>query len=242
MGSLWNCHYCWPPSVPCWSPQVPPTPVGMEDRTGLRDDSHCCSVQWAWITLGKHRGLQVGERYGSHILRKEVPCGDYTYGLAKGSTTYGSLWGRLPGVRSIHSRDGRRSLRGKGTGSPWGESYRGRIHMWDHPKGNHYTRAPSPAQGLTLGKHMSAGPGVWHTLEQGSLRGTELKSHKSTRIRSVEGNDAARVVTVWDFHSIIIVSWKYHGFIVPWYMVLNNQNFFSLVKQMFGSMCFFKFH
>ncbi len=32
----------------------------------------------------------------------------------------------------------------------------GRIHMWDHPKGNHYTRAPSPAQGLTLGKNTSA--------------------------------------------------------------------------------------
>ncbi len=34
---------------------------------------------------GKHweSVLQVGEHYGSHILRKEVPCGDYTYGLAR---------------------------------------------------------------------------------------------------------------------------------------------------------------
>ncbi len=43
------------------------------------------------------------------------------------------------------------------------ELYHGRIHMWDHPKGNHNTRAPSPAQGLTLGKHTSAGPGIWRS-------------------------------------------------------------------------------
>ncbi len=58
------------------------------------------------------------------------------------------------------------------TGSPWGQPYRGRIHMWDHPKGNHYTRAPSPAQGLTLGKHTSAGPGVWRSATPEGAGGT----------------------------------------------------------------------
>ncbi len=77
---------------------------------------------------------------------------NYTYGLTKGSTTYGRLRGRLsqPGVRAIHSRDGRRFLPWKDTGPPRGEPYRGRIYMRDHSKGNHYTLAPSPAQGLTL--------------------------------------------------------------------------------------------
>ncbi len=161
MGSLWKRHYCWPSPVPCGSRQVPLHQLGWKIGQGLgRDESHCCSIQWVWITLGKC--TQVGNATEVTSCIKEVPCGDYTYGLAKGSTTYGSLWDRLsqPGVRSIHSRDCRRSLPGKDTGSPWGEPYRGRIHMWDHLKGNHYTRAPSPAQWLTLGKNTSAGPGV----------------------------------------------------------------------------------
>ncbi len=54
-----------------------------------RDDSHCCSVQWVWIILGKRTPSR--KCCGSHILRKEVPCGDYTYGLVKGRATYGSL-------------------------------------------------------------------------------------------------------------------------------------------------------
>ncbi len=53
---------------------------------------------------------------------------------------------------------------------------------------------PSPAQGLTLGKHTSAGPGVREELQQGSPQGTELRSNKSARILSVEGNGAASVI------------------------------------------------
>ncbi len=101
----------------CRSRQVPPHQLGRKIGQGLgRDDSHCCSVQWVWITLGKRTPSR--KCCGSHILRKEVPCGDYTYGLVKGSATYGSLWGRLnqPGVRSLHSRVGRRSRPGKYTG------------------------------------------------------------------------------------------------------------------------------
>ncbi len=34
-------------------------------------------------------------------------------------------------------------------GLPWGKPYRGRIHIWDYPKGNQAIRTPSPVQGLT---------------------------------------------------------------------------------------------
>ncbi len=43
-----------------------------------------------------------------------------------------------------------------------------------------------------------------------------------------------RVVTIWDFHGMIIVS--------EYITVLNNQNRFYFGWQMFGSMCLFKFH
>ncbi len=51
-----------------------------------------------------------------------------------------------------------------------------------------------------------------------------------------------RVVTVLNFHGMIIISEnitvsRYHGI---WYY--NNQNSFFLVEQIFGSMCLFKFH
>ncbi len=47
-------HYCWPPPVPCGSRQVPPHQLGRKIGQDLgRDDRHCCSVQWVWITLGK---------------------------------------------------------------------------------------------------------------------------------------------------------------------------------------------
>ncbi len=153
------------PSSSLRKPSCPPTQVRMEDRTGLRQTLQPLLFRtMVWITLGKRTPRRENATEATSCV-KEVSCGDYTYGLAKGSTTYGSLWGRLsqPGVISIHSRDGRRSLPGKDTGSPWGETYHGRIHMWDHPKGNHNTRAPRPAQGLTLGKHTSVGPGIWHS-------------------------------------------------------------------------------
>ncbi len=169
VGSLWKCHYCWHPPLSCGSRQVPPHQFGRKIGQGLgRDDSDCCSLRWVCITLGSV--LRVGNATEATSCIKEVPCGDYTYGLAKGSAKGSaacrSLWGRLsqPGVRS-----------GKGTGSLWGEPYRGRIQMWDHPKGNHYIQTHSSAQGLTLGIHTSAGPGVWRsaTLEcRGWTEGT----------------------------------------------------------------------
>ncbi len=64
----------------------------MEDRTGLRQRcSHCSSIQQ--VTLGKHTYVRHATEATSWI--NEVPCGNYTYGLTKGSTTYGLLQGRL---------------------------------------------------------------------------------------------------------------------------------------------------
>ncbi len=58
--------------------------------------------------------------------------------------------------------------------------YRGRIHMWDHPKGNYYTREPSPAQGLTSGNarvlDLASGAPP-HLTAEGA--GAELRSNKA---------------------------------------------------------------
>ncbi len=99
-GIPWKTPLLLTPSSALQKPASPPTPVGMEDRTGLRQRWQPLLFHTVGrITLGKctpSRGM-----LRSHILGKEVPCGDYTYGVVKGSTTYGSLWGRLsqPGVR-----------------------------------------------------------------------------------------------------------------------------------------------
>ncbi len=145
------------------------------------------------------------------------------YGLARGSTTYGSLWGRLslPGWDNYTAETGRRSLPGKDTGSPWGEPYRGRIHMWDHPKGNHYTRAPSPAQGLTLGNtrvlYLASGAPPRLTAEgaggtpTGFAVGNWTEKQQSARIRSVEGNGAASVIDTEQCSSVTGHLSRVHG-------------------------------
>ncbi len=99
-GIRWKMPLLLTPSSALQKPASPPTPVGMEDGTGLRQRWQPLLIRTVgWITLGKRAPSRW--TLWSHILHKEVPCGDYTYGLAKGSTTYGSLWGRLsqPGVR-----------------------------------------------------------------------------------------------------------------------------------------------
>ncbi len=48
-----------------------------------------------------------------------------------------------------------------------------------------------------------------------------------------------RVITVWDFHSVIIVS---ENITVSQHTILNSLKHFFLVEQMFESMCLFKFH
>ncbi len=53
IGSLEKRHYCWPRPVSWAIRQVPPHQLGWKIGQGLgRDVSHCCSVQWVWITLG----------------------------------------------------------------------------------------------------------------------------------------------------------------------------------------------
>ncbi len=61
------------------------------------------------------------------------------------------LWGRsyLGVGRRAASRTWQKLCHREDTGLPWGKSYRGRIHIWDYPKGNQAIRTPSPVQGLT---------------------------------------------------------------------------------------------
>ncbi len=61
------------------------------------------------------------------------------------------LWGRsyLGVGRRAASRTWQKLCHREDTGLPWGKPYRGRIHIWDYPKGNQAIQTPSPVQGLT---------------------------------------------------------------------------------------------
>ncbi len=93
--------------------------------------------------------------------------------------------------------------------------------MWDHPKGNHYTRAPSPAQGLTLGNtrvldlasgsppHLTAeGTGGTST---GFAVGNWTEKQQSARIQSVEGNGAASMIDTEQVPVLLAIRDKYTG-------------------------------
>ncbi len=62
------------------------------------------------------------------------------------------LWGRsyLGVGRNAASGTWQKLCHREDTGLPWGKPYRGRIHIWDYPKGNQAIRTPSPVQGLTV--------------------------------------------------------------------------------------------
>ncbi len=106
-------------------------------------------------------------------------------------------------------------------GLPWGTPYHGRIHMWDHPKGNHYTRAPSPAQGLTLGNtrvldlasgapSLLTAEGAWGT-STGFAVGNWTEKQQSARLRSVEGNGAGSVIDTEQVPVLLAILGKYTG-------------------------------
>ncbi len=89
------------------------------------------------------------------------------------------------------------------------------------PKGNHYTRAPSPAQGLTLGNvrvldlasgappHLTAeGAGGTST---GFAVGNWTEKQQGASIRSVEGNGAASVIDPSGFPVLLAIRDKYTG-------------------------------
>ncbi len=93
--------------------------------------------------------------------------------------------------------------------------------MWDHPKGNHCTRAPSPAQGLTLGNtrvlnlasgtppHLTA-EGVGGT-STGFALGNWTEKQQSARIRHIEGNGAASVIDTEQVPVLLAIRDKYTG-------------------------------
>ncbi len=75
------------------------------------------------------------------------------YGLTQawGSTTYDWTLGQiLPRSREEGCQQNlTEALSREDTCLSWGKPYRGRIHIWDYPKGNQAIRTPSPVQGLT---------------------------------------------------------------------------------------------
>ncbi len=88
-----------------------------------------------------------------HPARREVTCGDNDMDWPRlGAVLHTTgLWGRsyLGVGRRAASRTWQKLCHREDTGLPWGKPYRGRIHIWDYPKGNQAIRTPSPVQGLT---------------------------------------------------------------------------------------------
>ncbi len=89
------------------------------------------------------------------------------------------LWGRsyLGVGRRAASRTWLKLCQREDTGLPWGKPYRGRIHIWDYPKGNQAIRTPSPVQGLTP-PSLTVG-GAWRILPGFTIRGIELVEKKA---------------------------------------------------------------
>ncbi len=88
-----------------------------------------------------------------HPAQREVTCGDTDMDWPRlGAVLHTTgLWGRsyLGVGRRAASRTWQKLCHREDTGLPWGKPYRGRIHIWDYPKGNQAIRTPSPVQGLT---------------------------------------------------------------------------------------------
>ncbi len=104
------------------------------------------------VTAGK-RAFQRRALRRPHPARREVTCGDTDMAWPRlGAVLHTTgLWGRsyLGVGRGAASRTWQKLCHREDTGLPWGKIYRGRIHIWDYPKGNQAIRTPSPVQGLT---------------------------------------------------------------------------------------------
>ncbi len=104
--------------------------------------------------------------------------------------------------RRAASRTWQKLCQREDTGLPWGKPYRGRIYIWDYPKGNQAIRTPSPVQGLTgdpgeltpvLGLVSVWLPGVLGGFYQGSPSGELNWERKRRSYPRVRGNGAASV-------------------------------------------------
>ncbi len=109
-------------------------------------------VVTACVTAGK-RAFHRRALRRPHPARREVTCGDTDMDWPRlGAVLHTTgLWGRsyLGVGRRAASRTWQKLCHREDTGLPWGKPYRGRIHIWDYPKGNQAIRTPSPVQGLT---------------------------------------------------------------------------------------------
>ncbi len=101
----------------------------------------------------RNRAFQRRALRRPHPARREVTCGDTDMDWPRlGAVLHTTgLWGRsyLGVGRRAASRTWQKLCDREDRGLPWGKPYRGRIHIWDYPKGNQAIRTPSPVQGLT---------------------------------------------------------------------------------------------
>ncbi len=156
------------------------------------------------ITLGK-RTPSRGKRYGatSRIRRYHVEIIRMDWPRAVPHTGVSEVDPARLGWDSYTAEKAEGSAR-EDTGSTWGGAVPWKNTHVGSPRGNHYTRAPSPAQGLTLGNvrvldlasgappHLTAeGAGGTST---GFAVGNWTEKQQGARIRSVEGNGAASVI------------------------------------------------
>ncbi len=174
------------------------------------------------ITLGK-RTPSRGKRYGatSRIRRYHVEITHMDWPRAVLHTGVSEVDSARLGWGSYTAEWGRRFLPGKDTGSPRGGSRTVEEYNVGSPKGNHYTRAPSPAQGLTLGNVRVLDPGVWCSATP-DCRGCGRNFNRVRRgelnweatgasIRSVEGNGAASVIDTERVSSVTGHPRQVHG-------------------------------
>ncbi len=158
------------------------------------------------ITLGK-RTPSRGKRYGatSRIRRYHVEITHMDWPRAVLHTGVSEVDPARLGWDS-YTAERQRVLPGKTRAQHGGGAVlwkNTRIHVGS-PKGNHYTRAPSPAQGLTLGNvrvlDLASGAPPHLTAEDagGTSTGFAVRNwtekQQGARIRSIEGNGAASVI------------------------------------------------
>ncbi len=173
------------------------------------------------ITLGK-RTPSRGKRYGatSRIRRYHVEITRMDWPRAVPHTGVSEVDPARLGWDSYTAEKVEGSAR-EDTGSTWGGAVPWKNTHVGSPRGNHYTRAPSPAQGLTLGNvrvldlasgappHLTAeGAGGTST---GFAVGNWTEKQQGARIRSVEGNGAASVIDTERVPVLLAIRDKYTG-------------------------------
>ncbi len=132
-----------------WRNDLPLSHTGTQWKTAS-------GLSYLLLQLGvtaEKRAFQRTALRKPHPARREVTCGDTDMDWPRlGAVLHTTgLWDRsyLEVGRRAASRTWQKLCHREDTGLPWGKPYRGRIHIWDYPKGNQAIRTPSLVHGLT---------------------------------------------------------------------------------------------